>query len=123
MRRSCFALAGVLVMGAALLVAAPVFATTPGHNGRILFGAVTAEGSSQLFLTGPHGHGAHQITYVNSDAVHPDWYPNVRRIAFDFDPQNVCSIVAVRANVSHQRTLPHLPGAESDEQPPFTPAG
>ena len=69
----------------------------PGHNGRIVFGAVTDDGSSQLFLIGPHGHGLHQITHVNGDAVHPDWSPNGRWIAFEFDTENGCRLVVMRA--------------------------
>jgi len=123
MRRSRFGLVGLLVIGAALAVSGPASATAPGMNGRIVFGAVTGDGSSQLFLIGPYGHGMHQITHVNGDAVHPDWSPNGRWIAFEMDTENGCSVVIMRRNGSHQRTLPHPPGGECDEQPSFTPSG
>src|SRR5215212_3813491 len=123
MRRSCFALAGALIICAPLLCTTPAFATTPGHNGRILFGAVTDDGSSQLFLTGPHGQATHQITHVTGDAVHPDWSPNGRWIAFELDRSSGCDLVLIRPNGTHMRTLPHPPGRECDEQPSFTPSG
>jgi Tol biopolymer transport system component len=123
MRRLRLGIFSVLVVAAVLGWAAPASATTPGTNGRIVFGAITDDGSVQLFLVGPHGHGLHQITHVNGDAVHPDWSPNGRRIAFEFDTENGCWLVVMRADGSHQRTLPHPPGAECDEQPSFTPAG
>jgi len=113
----------VLVMAGALWSASPALATTSGHNGRIVFGAVTDDGSSQLFLIGPYGHGMHQITHVDGDAVHPDWAPNGRWIAFELDRSNGCDLVLIRPNGTHMRTLPHPPGRECDEQPSFTPAG
>ena len=122
-RNGCFALAGALIICAPLLCTTPAFATTPGHNGRILFGAVTDDGSSQLFLTGPHGHATHQITHVTGDAVHPDWSPNGRWIAFELDRSSGCDLVLIRPNGTHMRTLPHPPGRECDEQPSFTPSG
>lgn len=123
MRRLRFWIVCVLVASAALVVTAPAFATTPGPNGRIVFGAVTDDGSSQLFLIGPHGHGLHQITHVQGDAVHPDWSPNGRWIAFEMDTETGCSLVIMRPDGTHSRTLPHPPGGECDEQPSFTPAG
>ncbi|HEX3285944.1 MAG TPA: hypothetical protein VHT50_15135 [Mycobacterium sp.] len=123
MRRLRFGLVGLLVVGVALAATGPASATTPGKNGRIVFGAITDDGSSQLFLIGPYGHGQHQITHVNGDAFHPDWSPNGRWIAFEMDTENGCSLVIMRPNGTHQRTLPHPPGAGCDEQPSFTPAG
>jgi Tol biopolymer transport system component len=123
MRRLRIGLVGLLIVGVVLAASGPATATTPGKNGRIVFGAVTVDGSSQLFLIGPYGHGLHQITHVNGDAVHPDWSPNGRWIAFEMDGENGCSLVIMRPSGSHQRILPHPPGAECDEQPSFTPAG
>jgi Tol biopolymer transport system component len=123
MRRLRLGVLSLLVVAAALGLAAPASATTPGTNGRIVFRAHTDDGSSQLFLIGPHGHGLHQITHVNGDAVNPDWAPNGRWIAFELDTENGCSLVLIRPDGSNQRTLPHPPGAECDEQPAFTPAG
>ena len=82
-----FGLVGVLAVSAALAVTGSASATPPGTNGRIVFGAVTDDGSSQLFLIGPYGHGLHQITHVNGDAIHPDWSPNGRWIAFEMDTE------------------------------------
>ena len=111
-----------LVIIAALAFATTASATTPGQNGRIVFGA-DATGSSQLYTISPYGHGLRQITHLNGDAVHPDWSPNGRLIAFEFDTENGCSVVLMHADGSHQRTLPHPPGAECDRQPAFTPGG
>ena len=83
MRRLRIGLVGLLIVGVVLAASGPATATTPGKNGRIVFGAVTDDGSSQLFLIGAYGHGLHQITHVNGEAVHPDWSPNGRWIAFE----------------------------------------
>jgi len=121
--RSRFWLRVAGLTSAALIAAAPsALATTAGHNGRILFGA-DATGSSQLYTVGPHGHGLHQLTHVAGDAVHPDWSPDARSIVFELDTETGCNVILMRADGSHQRTLPRPPGAGCDGQPSFTPDG
>lgn len=110
-----------LAVFAALAFAGTASATTPGHNGRIVFGA-DATGSSQLYTVGPYG-GRHQLTHVNGDAVAPDWSPNGRRIVFELDTDSGCTLIMMKADGSNLHALPRPPSAECDEQPSFTPDG
>jgi Tol biopolymer transport system component len=114
--------AAVAALGAAAL-AAPSSATTPGHNGRIVFGAVTTDGTSQLFTIRPDGHGLRQITHVAGDALHPDWSPNARRIVYELDTETGCTLQVIRPDGSGAETAPGVPGANCEGQPAFTADG
>src|SRR3954447_10471607 len=113
--------AAVLVL-AGLVLAPAAVATPPGQNGKIVFSS-EATGSFQLYTITSFGNRLHQLTHVSGDAVNADWSPNGRRIVFELDTPNRCSIALMRANGSHMRTLPRPPGAECDGQPSFAPGG
>jgi Tol biopolymer transport system component len=112
----------IAALGAAAL-AAPAAATTPGHNGKIAFSAVVADGSAQIFTVRPDGRGLHQITHADGDSVTPDWSPDGRRLAFEFDSPTVCGMQLMRADGSDVRDLPGVPGSTCNGQPAFTADG
>jgi Tol biopolymer transport system component len=109
-------------LGAAAL-AAPASATTPGHNGRLAFAAITEDGSSQLFTVRPDGRELRQITHVAGDASQVDWSPDGRRLVFEFDTPTDCSVQLIRPDGSGQEAGPSVPGAVCNGQPAFTADG
>lgn len=117
---------GVLV--AALAFLAPVStasATYPGHNGLIVFGAVTAGGDSQLFTVRPNGHDLRQITFPPGEAVQPDWSPDGRTIVYehDWDTETQCATVdLINPDGSNRVSLTTGVGG-CEGQPSFTPDG
>ena len=117
----------IRTLAAAALCAAAVAptaaATTPGHNGRIVFGAVTADGSSQLFTVRPDGRGLRQITHVAGDAFHPDWSPDGRRIVYEFGNETSCASRVIKADGSGEALMPGVPGETCNGQPAFTADG
>jgi Tol biopolymer transport system component len=123
MRRSWLVIAIVLLSAAALAAVSPAQATTAGVNGRIVFRAVTGDGSSQVFVVGSNGHRLRQITHLAGDAMNPEWSPNGRWIVFERDLAERCSIALMRPDGSHLRTLPPPPGSGCDAQPSFTAGG
>ena len=60
----------------------PAGATTPGHNGSIVFAADLGLGF-QLYVIKPSGKGFRQLTNVLGDAVQADWSPDGTLIAFE----------------------------------------
>jgi Tol biopolymer transport system component len=78
------ALAAATTAGLSLVIAQPSSATFPDHNGRIAFQAQVGD-HVQLFTTRPDGSGLRQLTHDAGDSTRPDWSPNGRLIAFEFD--------------------------------------
>jgi dipeptidyl aminopeptidase/acylaminoacyl peptidase len=95
------ALTGTL---ATLVLAPSALATSPGRNGRIVFGADTG-GGSQLYTVRPNGHELRQITQVDGDALFPDWSPDGRLIVFALETENGSSIELMDADGSHVTDL------------------
>src|ERR1700761_6262236 len=80
-----------------LVSANPAHATFPGRNGLIAFQSQTDSGV-QIFTIRPNGHDLRQITYVNGDAVTPDWSPDGQQIVFEIDrgdPPSCGNVVAI----------------------------
>jgi Tol biopolymer transport system component len=99
-------------------------ATTPGTNGRIVFGADLGLGF-QLYTIKPNGTGFHQVTNVLGDAFQPDWSPDGLLIAFEHDYEldgeenGRIGIVNADGSDAHDVT----PGGVFAAQPAFTPDG
>ncbi len=101
--------------------AAPASATTAGRNGLIAFTASTSSGA-QLFTVRPDGTHLRQITRVSGDAVHVDWSPDGRRIAFAVVTDTSARIAVAWADGSGLRLLPQ-PAGVFDDEPSFSPDG
>jgi Tol biopolymer transport system component len=107
---------------AALVLAAPAYATFPGQNGLIAFGSATEQGA-QIFTVRPNGHGLRQITHVSGDAFAADWSPDGRRIAFDIETPDSAQLAIMNADGSGLVALPKAPGHIVEADPSFTPDG
>jgi len=96
-------------------------ATYPGRNGSIAFGMDVGTGF-QLYTVRPNGHELRQITDLKGDAVVPDWSLDGRRIVFEYDHRNGCSINLINADGSG---MVDLTGQRSgcEQNPSFTPDG
>jgi Tol biopolymer transport system component len=125
-------LAATAILGAVAVVpyhtaSAAHPATFPGRNGLIAFQADTGSGY-QIYTIDPNGHNLTQITHVSGDAVHLNWSPDGRQIAFELDhPDGPCAIMLMNADGSNQTDLtapanpPGWTGCEA--APAFTPDG
>jgi Tol biopolymer transport system component len=102
----------------------PAYATYPGHNGLIVFGAVTGSGS-QLFTVRPNGHDLRQITDGPGEAVQPDWSPDGRKIVYehDWDTESQCATVDVINPDGSDRVSLTTGIGGCEGQPSFTPDG
>jgi len=114
----------VAVLALAGLAASPAIASTPGANGRIVYGQQVS-GHFRLFTILPDGTGRTSLGRVNGDAVHPDWSPDGTRIVFELDHPHgppFCSVEVVNADGSG---LVDLTGNRNgcEAQPAFTPDG
>lgn len=69
-----------------------------------------------------HGHDLRQITYVDGDAVRPDWSPDGMRIAFELDTPDSASVAIMNADGSDTVVLPPAAGG-GEGDPSFTPDG
>ena len=116
------AVSSVVLTWTTVLGASPASATYPGRNGEIVFGSITDSGR-QLFTVDEHGHRQRQVTHiVGADAAFPDWSPSGRRIVFDRETADSCSVMVMRADGSHVRDLSRgRPGCEQNAA--FTPDG
>jgi TolB protein len=74
-----------LALLTALVSAAPVAATPPGINGRILFHRIDGDGFAQLFTANPDLTAEHQLTALQADSGWGSWSPDATSIAFDTD--------------------------------------
>jgi len=106
---------------AALACASPAYATFPGHDGRIVFGAPTDQGM-QLSTVRPNGRELRQITRIGGDAVHPDWSPDGRSIVFELDTEENANVAFIGADGGPIRVVPAPPGT-FEGQPSFMPDG
>jgi Tol biopolymer transport system component len=115
--------AAVVVAGVVMsaVTASPAAATTPGRNGLIAFTSSTASGA-QLFTVRQDGTHLRQITHVAGDAVHVDWSPDGRRIAFTVGTDTASRIAVARGDGSGLLFLPQ-PAGVFDDEPSFTPDG
>lgn len=113
----------VLVVGVSAPAAAQAQA---GGQGLIVFAGETDTGS-QLWTVWPNGTHLRQITAVPGGAGQPDWSPDGRTIAFEWDVSSEdaprVQIGLVDADGSHLRALPIDPGACVNGQPSFTADG
>jgi Tol biopolymer transport system component len=109
-----------VAVASVLLAGAPVAqATTPGHNGRIVFSVETDNGI-QLFTIRPNGSHLRQVTSVDGDAINADWSPDGHTIVFELDDADHAGIATIRPNGHglHDLTPTGLQG-----QPAFTADG
>ena len=120
MRRS-LALALTLAMTVVGLVAvngSMAIATTPGHNGRIVFSADDGSGF-ELYTIRPDGTGLVQLTNVAGGALAPDWSPDGRRIVFALEDESGSRLFVINRDGSNMHKL--TSGFQG--QPAFTPDG
>ena len=95
-------------------------ATFPAANGRIAFAANAGQGS-EIYSIRSDGSGLRRLTHLRGRAVHPDWSPSGRRIAFALERKDGSShVMVMRADGRHLRDLTRS-GFET--QPAFTPDG
>ena len=115
------ALTTTLVMTAGLLGSGgSAQATFPAANGLIAFAADAGQGS-EIYSIRSDGSGLRRLTHLAGDAVHPDWSPSGRRIAFALERKDGSShVMVMRADGKNLRDLTRS-GFET--QPAFTPDG
>ena len=75
---------GMTLLSLVTVGGVPARATTPGHNGSIVFAADLGLGF-QLYVIKPSGRGFRQVTNVLGDAVQADWSPDGTQIVFEHD--------------------------------------
>jgi Tol biopolymer transport system component len=116
---------GMSLVGIATVAGPAAYATFPGSNGRIVFGAETRHSGYELFVVRANGDHLTRITHADGDAVHPDWSPDGRQIVFELDHPSgppFCSIILMNAEGTHMVDLTgQRTGCEG--QPSFAPDG
>jgi len=119
---------GVLIAALTAALATPAVARGSAGIGRglIVFAGETDAGS-QLWTVRPNGTHLRQITHVAGGAGQPDWSPDGRTIAFEWDVPSPdgphVQIGLVDADGGHLRALPIDAGACVNGQPNFTANG
>jgi TolB protein len=95
----------------------------PAHvtNGRIAY-ALDKESGAQIYTIKPDGTGQRQLTHVDGDVVSLDWSPNGRKIVFELDHSDHCSVEVMNADGTHMRDLTGT-GHPCDSTPAFMPGG
>jgi Tol biopolymer transport system component len=106
--------------------AEPAVATTPGANGSLVYEKEVG-GDKQLYSARPDGSGERRLTRVDGDALHPEWSPDGKRIAFYIEHKNAkprpyCSIAVINADGSGFTDLANRRRG-CDGSPSFTPDG
>jgi Tol biopolymer transport system component len=106
--------------------AKPAAATPPGAAGSIVCEKEVGA-DTQLFSARPDGTGERRLTHVDGNAMHPDWSPDGKRIAFyiehkNAEPQPYCSIALMNADGSGLTDLANRRHG-CDGSPSFTPDG
>ena len=110
-------IAGMAVVGLVAGGGSAAFATTPGHNGRIVFSADDGSGF-ELYSIRPDGTGLVQLTRL-AGATHPDWSPNGRRIVFTLEGETNSQLFVMNRDGGNVHELT----AGFQAQPAFTPDG
>ena len=82
---------------------------------------------TQLYSARPDGAGERRLTHVDGNAMHPEWSPDGKRIAFYVEHKNAkprpyCSVALINADGSGLTDLAN-PGGGCDGSPSFTPNG
>ena len=97
-------------------------ATTPGANGLIVYNELVGVDNA-LFTIRPDGTEKRRIVYMKgSDAEHPDWSPDGRKIVFQLDHGRGCRVALVDADGTGLTNLSRgIHGC--DGQPAFTANG
>jgi Tol biopolymer transport system component len=111
------------VLGAAL--AAPVQASYPGRNGRIVFqpfnaGAGEGNPDSGIFTVGPDGSSQRKLTGLPRDADHPVYSPDGRHLAYDLGPDR---LFVASASGTHIRLLTRIRRGVDSEKVAWSPNG
>jgi Tol biopolymer transport system component len=123
--RKRIAIWGSLVVALAAMTAVvraiggPAGATFPAQNGRIAFQVEKRSGTA-IYTIKPDGTGLRRLTPRKGEALNPDWSPNGRRIAFNF---NECRVAIMHADGSDRRVLPSKTPGGCEGDPSFTPDG
>jgi Tol biopolymer transport system component len=102
-------------------IAQPALSPTPKVDGLLVFNAETADGR-QLFTMRPDGRDLKQITHVKGDAVAAEWAPDGKRITFQINVNDECSIAFVDHDGANLSIVPRPEGA-CEGEPTFTPDG
>jgi Tol biopolymer transport system component len=76
----------------------------------------------QIYTIRSNGHDMRQLTYADADATFPDWSPDGRRIVFEIDYANHCSVAIMNADGGDLVQLTGRPNV-CDGAPSFTPDG
>jgi Tol biopolymer transport system component len=105
----------------ALVFAPGASATYPGHNGLIAFAGLTGD-HTQIYTIRPNGLDMRQLTYADADVTFPDWSPDGRRIVFEIDYADHCSVAIMDADGHDLVQLTGQPNV-CDGEPSFTPDG
>jgi Tol biopolymer transport system component len=105
MSKKALALISIALM---LLAATPAWATFPGTNGRIAFGALPTPDAPgmQVFTIEPNGTGLRQITHLDGSATYPHWSPDGTRIAFELDHPSgepFCAVMIMNTRIFFER--------------------
>jgi Tol biopolymer transport system component len=120
------AVAALAVLAACGDSEAPAVATTPAISGSIVYEKEVG-GGKQLFSVRADGTGERRLTRVDGDALHPEWSPDGKQIAFYIEHKNAkprpyCSIALMNADGSGLTDLANRRRG-CDGSPSFTPDG
>ena len=120
-KRSAFA----LLLLSAVLGAATAGATTPGHNGRIVFRRYldVAKTTSAIFTVNPDGSNERQVTHppTGADDREPDWSPSGAAVAFE--RKLPCPAEGPRDGLNNTCDLVYTAGREGKGLKPLVPCG
>lgn len=126
-RRTALARTGTVVALSLVLGGYGTGAQAKERSEGLLVFAGETDAGSQLWTVRPDGTRLRQITHVPGFAGQPDWSPDGRTIAFEWDVPSPdgphVQIGLVDADGSHLRALPIDPGACVNGQPTFTADG
>lgn len=109
----------VLALGAA----STADATTPGPNGRIVFGSAQG-GVSELYSVNADGSGERRLTWTPQTEQLPAWSPDGARIAYESDSGGRFGIWLMNADGSGQTQIAAADGDRADDgDPAWSPDG
>jgi Tol biopolymer transport system component len=113
------AVGGATLLGVLAVDGPATRATFSARNGRIAFQVEKRSGTA-IYTIKPNGTGLRRLTPRKGEAINPDWSPNGRRIASNF---NECRVAIMRADGSDRRVLPSKTPGGCEGDPSFTPDG